>query len=110
MTFLRFSETFFEYANNVIDISIRVISFLFLRVIHRLSVVSEQHHYPTSPTIESMGIEMKRPIEVRVDNLGAIFMANNISISPRTKHVDVRYRFITELIDNGLIEVKFVKT
>ena len=60
--------------------------------------------------IESMGIEIKRPIEVRVDNLGAIFMANNISISPRTKHVDVRYRFITELIEDGLIEVKFVKT
>jgi hypothetical protein len=60
--------------------------------------------------IESMGIEIKRPIEVRVDNLGAIFMANNISISPRTKHIDVRYRFITELIENGLIEVKFVKT
>ena len=60
--------------------------------------------------IESMGIKLKRPIEIKVDNLGAIFMANNISISPRTKHVDVRYRFITELIENGLIEVKFVKT
>ena len=60
--------------------------------------------------IESMGIKIQKPIEVRVDNLGAIFMANNISTSPRTKHVDVRYRFVNELIEDGLIKVKFVQT
>jgi hypothetical protein len=63
-----------------------------------------------SQLIESMGIEVQKPIEVRVDNLGAIFMANNISTSPRTKHVDIRYRFINELIEDGLIKVRFVKT
>ena len=60
--------------------------------------------------IESMGIEIEKPIEIKVDNLGAIFMANNISTSPRTKHVDIRYRYVTELIEDGLVKVKFVKT
>ena len=60
--------------------------------------------------IESMGIDVQKPVEIKVDNLGAIFMANNVTVSPRTKHVDIRYRYITELIENGLIKVKFVKT
>ena len=29
------------------------------------------------------------PIVVKVDNIGAIFMAENISVSPKTKHVDI---------------------
>jgi len=37
----------------------------------------------------SIGIEVEMPIIVRVDNVGAIFMAENVSTSSRTKHVDV---------------------
>lgn len=39
-----------------------------------------------------------------------VFLATNLSISPQTKHIDIRYLYITELIENGLIKVKFVKT
>ena len=38
--------------------------------------------------LESVGIKVKLPIVVRVDNIGAIFMSNNVAISQRTKHVD----------------------
>jgi hypothetical protein len=37
----------------------------------------------------SMGIKVKLPIIVRVDNIGAIFMTKNVSTSSQTKHVDV---------------------
>ena len=60
--------------------------------------------------IESMGIDVEKPVVIRVDNIGAIFMANNVTTSPRTKHIDVRYRYVTEFIDNGLVTIKFVKT
>jgi hypothetical protein len=60
--------------------------------------------------IESMGIDVQKPITIRVDNVGAIFMANNISTSPRTKHIDVRYRYVNEFIEDGIIKVVFVKT
>ena len=60
--------------------------------------------------IESMGIKVKKPVRIRVDNIGAIFMANNVSTSPRTKHVDVRYRFVTEFIEDGLLKIQFVRT
>ncbi len=37
----------------------------------------------------SMGIPVKLPIIVHVDNVGAIFMSENVTTSQRTKHVDI---------------------
>jgi hypothetical protein len=54
-----------------------------------------------------MGIKLDSPIVVRVDNIGAIFMGENISISQRTKHVDVRAKFVTEMIVEGIFKVIF---
>ena len=34
-------------------------------------------------------IKVEQPIVVKVDNIGAIFMAENILVSPQTKHVDI---------------------
>jgi hypothetical protein len=51
----------------------------------------------------SMGIEVKLPIIVRVDNIGAIFMTENVSTSSRTKHVDVKYHFVCEYVEDGFI-------
>ncbi len=42
----------------------------------------------------SIGIEVQLPVIVCMDNVGAIFMAENVSTSPKTKHVDVRYHFV----------------
>ena len=36
-----------------------------------------------------MGVKVKLPIVVCVDNLGAIFMSENASVSQRTKHIDI---------------------
>ncbi len=59
--------------------------------------------------IESMKIQIKKPIIVRVDNVGAIFMAENISATARTKHVDMRLKFINQYIEDGIIKIVFVK-
>ena len=58
----------------------------------------------------SLGIKVKLPIIVRVYNLGAIFMSENISVSQRTKHVDVRFRFVQQFTMEGFIKVIFVRT
>jgi len=60
--------------------------------------------------LTGMGMKVKLPIVVHVDNLGAIFMSENVSVSQRTKHVDIRYRFIQEFVLDGFIKVIFVKT
>ena len=58
----------------------------------------------------SMGLQVKTPITVRVDNVGAIFMSGNMSTSPRTRHVDIRYAYVREYVQDGFIKIIFVKT
>ena len=53
---------------------------------------------------------MWTPIVVHVDNVGAIFMAENVSTSGRTKHVDIRYHYVREFIEDGFIRIVFVRT
>jgi len=60
--------------------------------------------------MQSIGISVKLPIIVRVDNVGAIFMAENLTTSQRTKHVDIRYHFVREFVEDGFIRIIFVRT
>ena len=56
--------------------------------------------------IENMGLKLKLPITLRVDNIGAIFMTENVT--SRTLHI--RSRYVRELVEDGVIVVKFVRT
>jgi len=53
----------------------------------------------------SMDFKVKLPIIVHVDNLGTILMSENVSVSQRTKHVDIRYRFVQEFVLDGFIKI-----
>ena len=37
-------------------------------------------------------------------------MAENPGISQHTKHVDVQFKFVNELVNDGFLEIIFVKT
>ena len=50
------------------------------------------------------------PIVVCVDNVGAIFMSENVSATSRTKHVDARYHYVREFVEDGFIKIVFVKS
>jgi hypothetical protein len=43
---------------------------------------------------ESKGIELAYQIKIKVDNVGAIYLANNYATSQRTKHIDIRAHFV----------------
>ena len=58
----------------------------------------------------SMDIKVTLPLVVRVDNVGAIFMSENASTSGRTHHVDIRYHYVREFIEEGFLKVVFVRT
>ena len=60
--------------------------------------------------LESVGIKVKLPIVVRVDNLGTIFMCDNVSVSQRTKHLDICLRFVNQFVFEGFIKIIFVKS
>ena len=47
---------------------------------------------------------------MHVDNIGAIFLAENRNSSERTKHIDIKYHYVRQQIDLGLVDVKFVKS
>ncbi len=57
-----------------------------------------------------MGIVVKLPIIAQVDNAGAIFMTGNVSTNSQTKHVDVRYHFVRESVEEGFVKIVFVQS
>lgn len=58
----------------------------------------------------SMGLRVRLPIVVQVDNVGAIFMSENVTTSQRTRHVDIRHAFVREMVLDGFLKVVFVRT
>ena len=49
------------------------------------------------------------PIRVHVDNIGAIFLAENQNSSDRTKNVDTRYHFVQQYIRDKTVMIEFVR-
>jgi hypothetical protein len=60
--------------------------------------------------LKDIGIEMTLPIVVKTDNIGALFMSQNSSTGVRSRHVDNRYHFFRENVDDGIVKVEFVKS
>ena len=56
----------------------------------------------------TMGMRVELPIIVKVDNVGAIFMTENISTAGRTKHLDLRARYVNNLVEDGFMKFEFV--
>ena len=54
--------------------------------------------------LRSMEAKVPLPIKVQVDNVGAIWLANNSSMSERTKHVNLREHFVRDMIKDQVIE------
>jgi hypothetical protein len=53
---------------------------------------------------ESMGLKVKLPMTLEMDNKSAVDLANNWSIGGRTRHVDVRQCFLPELKESKVQE------
>ena len=58
----------------------------------------------------SLNMSVELPVVVRVDNVGAIYLANNLNTSQRTKHIDVRYNYVREFVEDDFIKIYFVRT
>jgi hypothetical protein len=60
--------------------------------------------------VQGIGIDIELPIIVKTDNIGAMFMAQNSSSGMRTCHLDTRYHYIRENVEDGIIKIEFVKS
>jgi hypothetical protein len=58
----------------------------------------------------SLGISVKLPIIVITDNIGVIIISENPSSGVHNRHIDTRYHFILEHVEDGFIKIIFVRT
>ena len=47
---------------------------------------------------------------VRMDNVGAIFMASNITPTCCAKHLDIWYKYVNENVEDEDVKIFFVKS
>nr|GEW78285.1 retrotransposon protein, putative, Ty1-copia subclass [Tanacetum cinerariifolium] len=59
--------------------------------------------------LEELGVELNR-VTVNCDNQGAIHLSRNHVFHERTKHINVRYHFIREVLEAKTVEVLKVDT
>jgi len=62
--------------------------------------------------IESMKQDshLHYPLTLKIDNTGAIFLANNQTTGQRTKNIDIRIHYVRNMITDGIIQTEFVKS
>jgi hypothetical protein len=59
--------------------------------------------------LNDMEVKVEISITVRCENVGAIFMAEKSSSGVRSQHIDTRYCFVCEHIEDWFIEITFAK-
>jgi hypothetical protein len=59
--------------------------------------------------LESMGLKVKLPMTLYMDNKGGVDIFNNWSIAGHTRAVSVRFAYIRELKEQGILEIKWIK-
>ena len=60
--------------------------------------------------LADMGEHPEGPTEIYEDNQGAISMAKNPKGHARTKHIDIRYYFVRDRVQDGAIALKYIGT
>ena len=57
-----------------------------------------------------MGLKVQLLMTLYVDNTGAIDLAENWSTTGRTKHIDVRFHYLCEMNERGMVDLIAVIT
>ena len=56
---------------------------------------------------EELGMPL-RPVPISGDNQGSIFISSNPVQKRRSKHIDIRYHYIRECIEDKKVEISFI--
>jgi hypothetical protein len=56
--------------------------------------------------LESLGLQVKLPMVLQMDNKGAVDLLNGWSVSGSTRHISTRICFIRELKEAGTLNIK----
>ena len=58
--------------------------------------------------LESMGLKVKLPMILEVDNKATVDLANNLNTGGRTRHVEVKQYYLRELKELKVLEVRWI--
>jgi hypothetical protein len=59
---------------------------------------------------KALGVHQDTPLILHEDNQGAISLAKEESHKRRTKHLDVRYHFVRQCVQSGLVQLVYCRT
>nr|XP_043615994.1 secreted RxLR effector protein 161-like [Erigeron canadensis] len=60
--------------------------------------------------LEDLGEKISGPLEVLCDNSSSIKLSKNPVMHRRTKHIDVRFHYLRDLVNQDVVKLKFCKT
>jgi len=60
--------------------------------------------------LDDLGFPQSGPTTIFEDNQGCIYLSENSGLQQRTKHIDLRYYFIRERIENGEVKLVYIRT
>ena len=60
--------------------------------------------------LKDLGYEQKKPTLIYQDNQGSVAMLKNAVVSRRTKHIDIRYHYIKDMIKTNQIRLDYIPT
>jgi len=60
--------------------------------------------------LESLGLKVKLPMVLFMDNKGGVDIFNNWSIAGNTRSISVRLAFIRELKEDGILQIKWIRS
>lgn len=60
--------------------------------------------------MEGMGYKMDEPTVIYGDNQGALSLAKNPIDHQRTKHIDVKYHFTRDKVEEKVIDLRYVSS
>ena len=55
-------------------------------------------------------VEIEMPVVMYQDNIGATYLAENDIHNKRSKHIDIRYHHVRDLIAQKIIKIEYIKT
>ncbi len=58
--------------------------------------------------VKSLGLKVKLPMKVAVDNNGTVFLANGWSTGGGTQHVEVKTNFLQEMKETGMFKFQWI--
>jgi hypothetical protein len=60
--------------------------------------------------LSKLGLDTSSPTVLHVDNQSAIAIAKNPEFHDHTKHIDVRYHFLRQVVEDGTVELQYIPT